>query len=75
MPRKKFKPCEGIIFEPQWAKKCPVDPKHPLVYGELVYFLGEIPNVPGHCLVAKYTGEVVCMVHPEDFRRAKESEL
>jgi hypothetical protein len=66
-----------IVFAPAWAKK---DPKrmlkgHPLKYGEAVLFLGNISNVLGHCAVAKSSGEVVWMVHPGDFRKAKDSEL
>lgn len=63
--------CEAIVFSPNWK----VDPRHSLKKGEVVYYLGDIPNVPGHCIVAKHSGEVVPMVHPEDFRKAKESEL
>lgn len=79
---KKFKLCEAIVWEPKWYDEYVKDLRregrkmnHPLKKGEVVYFLGEIPNVPGHCIVAKYTGEVVPMVHPEDFRKAKEEEL
>lgn len=77
---KKFKHCEAIVWVPKWYKKWSKQRphlvnQHPLVYGEIVYFLGEIPNVPGHCIVAKYSGQVVPMVHPEDFRKAKDEEL
>lgn len=71
----KFKSGSAIVFEPTWAKNKKVDKRHPLKYGELVYFLTEIPNVPSHCIVAKYNGKVVAMVHPGDFRLAKEDEL
>jgi hypothetical protein len=76
MSRRKFKHCEAIVWEPTWAKdQSGVDPRHPLKFGEMVYYLGEIPNVLGHCIVATYDGRVVPMVHPEDFRDAKEEEL
>lgn len=77
MAKKKFKHCEAIVFSPCWWDIADAEKyvKHPLKPGEVVYFLGEIPNVPGHCLVAKYDGAVVSMVHPEDFRKAKDSEL
>lgn len=77
MKKSKFKFCEAIVFEPGWfdLKGTVKIPKHPLEYGELVYFLGNIPNVPGHCIVSKYNGVVVPMVHPEDFRKATEEEL
>jgi hypothetical protein len=71
--RAKFKNCEAIVFDPSWWEKKYAG--HPLSPGEVVYFLGEIPNVPGHCVVAKHSGEVVSMVHPEDFRKAKDEEL
>lgn len=79
MKKAKFKHCEAIVFAPIWwdAWYATTDkhPKHPLDKGEVVYYLGEIPNVPSHCLIVKYSGEVVAMVHPEDFRKAKEEEL
>lgn len=69
---KKFEQYEAVVFEP-WSYR--PDERHPLKYGELVYYLGEIPNVPGHCIVARYTGEVVPMIHPDDLREAREEEL
>lgn len=73
---RKFKHCEAIVFEPKWwIVGGEYEGKHPLKYREVVYFVGEIPNVEGHCLVATYDGRVVPMVHPTDFRRAKEEEL
>lgn len=70
---------EVVFFEPsyvsneeEWSKKCPM---HPLNYGDRVYYLGEIPNVPGHCLVFKRGAGVVDMIHPGDLRKAKEEEL
>lgn len=71
----KHKRMSVIVFEPSWAKKQGVDKRHPLKYGEHVLYLGDIPNVPGHCAVAKYEGQVVWLVHPEDFREAAEDEL
>lgn len=74
MSRRKFKQGEAIVFDPSWWRPKLYD-AHPLRPGEVVYFLTEIPNVPGHCIVTKWKGEVVTMVHPEDFRKARESEL
>ena len=71
---KKFKHLEAIVFAPTWWNKSSVD-RHPLSFNEVVYYLGDIPNVPGHCVVATYEGKVVPMVHPDDFRKAKEDEL
>jgi hypothetical protein len=75
MAKNSFKPGTAIFFEPEWAKNKKVDERHPLEYGEVVYFLTDIPNVPGHCIVAKHSGEVVAMVHPQDFREATEDEV
>jgi hypothetical protein len=72
--KSRFKHCEAIVFDPpKWNVED--YPKHPLKRNELVYYLGEIPNVLGHCIVVKYTGECVAMVHPGDFRKATEDEL
>lgn len=45
-----------------------------LEYGEQVLYLGEVPNAIGHCAVAKWSGEVVWLVHPQDFREATDEE-
>ena len=71
----KHRTMQSLVFEPKWAKDKKVDKRHPLKYGEIVLYLGEMLDVPGHCVVVKYSGETVLMVHPSDFRRAKESEL
>jgi len=64
----KHKKMSIVVFNKDWAG-------HPLKYGETVLYLGEIVNVPGHAAVAKRDGVVVYLVHPEDFRKAKKSEL
>lgn len=71
----KHKKMSSVVFEPKWAKNKGVGRRHPLKYGEMVLYLGEMVDVMGHCAVIKYSGETVLMVHPEDFRKAKESEL
>jgi hypothetical protein len=68
----KHKKMSIVIFDP---KENLFGVKHPLKRRETVLYLGEIVNVPGHCAVAKKDGEVIWLVHPEDFRKAKESEL
>ena len=70
-----FAPGSAIVFEPEWAKGKKVSKKHPLKYGEVVYFLTDIPNVPGHCIVTKWKGVVVPMIHPDDCRLATDEEL
>jgi len=72
MTRKaRFKHLECVVFSPPFK----VTKKSPIALNEVVLFLGDIPNVPGHCAVVKYNGEVVWLVHPQDFRKAKEDEL
>lgn len=76
--RIKFKLGEAIVFEPKWAKEGKLSANlasYPLYYGEVVYFIAYIPNIPRHCIVARYKGNVVSMLHPEDFRKAKEEDL
>lgn len=73
---KKLKPFSIVVFEPFHAKKYPeAYKKHPIKLGELVIFMGNIPNSPGHCVVAKHSGKVVWLVHPEDFRLATDEEV
>lgn len=73
MKRNKFKYLEAIVFNPDFEVE--KYPKYPLKRNEVVYFLGDIPNVHGHCVVVRSNGKTVPMVHPEDFRKAKEKEL
>jgi hypothetical protein len=76
MRTRKLPKLSFAFFEPGWAKlKADVDPKHPLKYGELVIYLGDIPNSPSHCLVCKENGTVVWMIHTEDLREATEDEV
>ena len=72
--RMKFKLGERIVFEPKWWKK-KYEKEHPLKFGEHYYFISNIPNVPGHCIVATHKGLIVPMIHPEDLRKAREDEL
>ena len=73
MKRKKFKYLEAIVFDPEWSVES--YPEHPLKREEVVYYLGDIPNVDGHCIVLKWSGAAVSMVHPGDFRKANAREL
>jgi hypothetical protein len=73
---KKFKKLSIIVFDPSYAKKEPnAYTKHPLKIGELVVYIGEIPNAPGHCCVLKHSGEAVWLVHSTDFRLATKEEV
>lgn len=65
------KPCQIIIFKPKWKPH----KKYPLKVGERVLFLGNIPNMTGHCAVVKFNGKVIWAVHPQDFLAPTEDEL
>lgn len=72
--KSKFEFCEAVVFDPpKWRVED--YPGHPLTRNEVVYYLGEIPNVLGHCIVVKYSGITVPMIHPGDLRKATEEEL
>ena len=75
--KKSFEQGTAIVFEPYWwntADKL-LKKYYSLKYKELVYFLTDIPNVEGHCIVVKCNGTIVPMMHPDDFRIAKDEEL
>ena len=38
-------------------------------------FLGMIPNMEGHCIVAGHSGKVYFGMHPEDFEVLSEEEV
>lgn len=73
-----FDNCEVCFFEPDWWNRQGNEKyhdKHPLKYGDRVYFLGEIPNVSGHCLVFNREAGIVDMIHTDELRKANEDEL
>jgi hypothetical protein len=67
----KYKPCQAVVFDPPKNNDYS---KHALKRGQLVYFLGYIHNVPGHCIVATWEGLVVPMIHPGELREPTEDE-
>lgn len=71
MSKYSFQPGTAVVFEPKWVSVV----VHPLRYGELVYFLTDIPNIPDHCIVATFDGRVVPMIHPDELRIATEEEV
>lgn len=72
---KKLKYLSIVVFEPWYATQNPdAYEKSPIKVGEQVLYLGEVPNASGHCAVVKWSGEVVWLVHPGDFREATEEE-
>lgn len=50
---------------------------HPLASKELarVLYLGEIPNMPGHCIIVTTSGDVMWGFHTEDFEEIPEDEV
>ncbi len=48
----------------------------PLIQEEVFIFLGEIPNMPGHCVVAGHkSGRIYSGYHVENFLELTEDEL
>lgn len=62
----KHKKMSSLVFEPAWGRNSKAWKKHFLKYGEVVLYLGEMIDVPGHCCVATYDGRVVLMIHPKN---------
>ena len=49
--------------------------KYPFVRDRACVFIGEIPNMPGHCVVAGHvTGQIHSGYHTENFREIPEDE-
>lgn len=74
MPSKykcQFKANQIVVFEvdKKWAAQ------YPFELGERVLFLGEIKQMPGHCIVVNKAGRVLWGYHTDDFREPKENEL
>ena len=47
----------------------------PTFEGKTFIFLGEVPNAPGHCILADLsTGLIIGMYHIENFRKATQDE-
>lgn len=59
--------CSIEVYEKYYGK----------IFGEKLFvFLGEIPQCPGHCILADlFTGRVIGMYHTENFREATENEI
>ena len=53
----------------------PVEKRGPFPRGAALVFLGEIPNMPGHCVVAEVnTGRVHAGYHTERFEEVPEDQ-
>ena len=48
--------------------------QYPFTLGERVLFLGEIAEMPGHCVVVKRDGRVMWGYHTDNFRELTEDE-
>ena len=76
---KKFKAGEALVFQPSWSSKkfkgAEVYYNHPLKYEDVVHFLAYHSPAIGHCIVTTYEGQVITMMHPEDFRLATDEEV
>lgn len=47
--------------------------RYPFVQGSIYVFLGQIPNMPGHCVVAEYPcGKIYSGYHTENFAEIDE---
>ncbi len=49
--------------------------RYPFGIGEPLLFIGEIVNMPGHCIVANKKGEVHYGYHTENFIELREDEV
>lgn len=52
-------------------------PEYKKIFGPSPYiFLGEIPNMYGHCVICSYqTGKIYCGYHTDNFIEIEEDEL
>ncbi len=48
---------------------------YPFQPNEVVVFLGEIKQMPGHCIVAKKDGRVIWGYDVDNFRKVKKDEV
>ena len=74
----KLKKNSLVVFDPgvsdaEWDQKW----KHayPFNMHESVVFLGEINEMPGHCIVARKNGNVMWGYHTDNFRKIKKEEI
>lgn len=69
-----FKSGEAIVFDPP-VFNVEKYPGYPLRRNEVVYYLTDIPNKPTHCIIVTDKGALIPMMHPGDFRKAKDKEI
>lgn len=51
----------------RYKKPDDAEPDYPFTDGEILLYIGEISNMPGHCAVATRDGKVHYGWHPEMF--------
>lgn len=66
-----FKNMQIVVVE--WPKG--LETSFPFKNGDSLLFLGEIPNMPGHCAVVNRDGQVLWGYHLEDFRHPTDEEI
>jgi hypothetical protein len=66
--------CSVYPFLAEARKDTPQEYYSPLSPGEVVCMLGEISNMPDHCVFARADGTVHFGFHPQDFRKLTEDE-
>lgn len=67
-----------VKFQPRVsaAARIAKTPRYPFNKGEAYVFLGEIPNMPGHCVVAdRKSGKIHAGYHTESFVEIPRDEL
>jgi len=69
-----FKQYQLVVFDVRWRGDL-ADIKYPFNNGEIVLFLGEVVQMPGHCVVANNAGYVIFGHHTEDFREPTSDEI
>lgn len=74
----KLKQNSLVVFVPpctdeEWERQ--VKHAYPFNIHEVVLFLGEIKQMPGHCIVARRNGKVIWGYHTDNFRTATEDEI
>jgi len=68
-----FKKNQIVIFDIKPDE--PYSNVYPFKYDEHVLFLGEIVQMPGHCIIVNKLGQVLWGYHIDDFREPTEDEL
>lgn len=67
---KRFEPNTLVVYKPIKGYKSKIFKDN-----EMVLYLGEVFNAPGHCAVAKRNGAVIWLVHFDEFRLPREDEI